>query len=860
MKAREISLGAAAEWRQIQSMKSRMIFPAAILLLCFTTPLGLAQEVFELQLPGVGIIRAEAGAVIQVQGGGGKVEVQIQVNAAGEAAAEEGEESDIDPEVEKMLTEHIDKWIAKMKEPRKGSEQKRLKALITEIQETTGLEKERSKPLEEAIDKAIDDSWEAYTNAQSEMLIQSWGMMMQADPAAQLKANEEQMANMDASQIAQMMLSQPQPDAGKPENHETWKNALKKALNTEELEIWNAELAAADEAKKEQVETIVERWSEAQSVPLLARLTPLMDKLKETIPLDDGRLEQLDELAEKAVEAAVNNWEEKIRASIKRIPLEQLSSIRQGNIGIGMELTQEPADTEIWKTGIEKILTDGESKTWATAWKKFSKDEAKELAEMAAKIIKARAANMRQQYGRQFDPVIGDILATLDLDEERETKLKKLAEEALDSFEEFWVKKNEEHVGKISATEKRTLVQRGYINVGLQEKEMPLNAEIWTEGVQQLLTEEEYKLWETSSEQREVRQKETFGKLLLMRMGKVIGLSPKQRKQLLPVLTKIGEARHNQRQRGQMISYNTSTFNQMFRNEEDQKKLAAKLDDSQKERWEEWLKATLSSNVNPVFERSESRPEPVSDDVFREEAITAFLYELRRRERSKFLTSKLGEVGQIARVAKLNADQTAELSAAAKGMAEMMLESVASGRSVWIRESTKDVPRETIYTRLTELGGNRFGISQQDTNAEKLWDFTMNRVLSQAQKEKWEEAVAEREKFEQSVIVQALVAQVESVLSLTSKQAEEMSPVFDALLTEYQSDLDMRFRGNSDPWYYNGYYSLSLVVGIEKETLSKILTDEQVKIWEKEHLPRMENYWEGIERNHKQRKEKEEKK
>lgn len=846
-------------------MKTRLLGSAAAGLIFLFLTAGLAQEIQirEIQVQGNGVIQVEGGGVIQIQGGNGKAQIQVQVQAvaAGEDAADEAEEAEIPDEIEKKLTQFFEKWIGRVKEPRKIAERNRLKALIAEIQEKTGLEAEDSGPLTDAIDKAIDASWKAFEEAQKEMMVQSWGMMMaselgEGDVDAQLKEAEQHMMSMTPEQVTEMLRSQGGTEGGRPEREEIWKEALEKALNAEQLKIWNAQLAEEQDAKNERIKVAMESWFEKQAKPLRAQLESMLEKLAEVVPLDDQRREQVEKLIDEAIKSALTGPEEQVRKMIEQMPPDQVRMVERGNMSFGVSGAKDPVETKIWKEGLAKILTEGESETWAKEWKTFNEEEGKELADMAAKIIDARAANMRQQYERQFGPVVADILATVKLDEDRETELRELAEKALDDFEEFWKKKNLDYLEGLPRSEQRTMVQRGYINIGLSENEMPLQAKTWSEGLKKVLTEEEHDRWVNANEARDKRQQESFGRLLLARMDRAVGLTADQREELLPLLSEIGQDRSH-RQRGQMVNYNTSTIDQVFLNPGDQKKIAAKLDESQQKRWKKWLEHKQNANRVTSFERPESRAEPESLDEFREEAITIFLYELRKRERREFLVPKLGEVGEIARVAGLSAEQEAELTAAAKGMAEIKLVEVAAGRSQWIRQSIKDVPRENVYQRLNDLSGNRFGISQDNSAAEQLWKDAVDRVLTSAQEKTWRAAVKDREEFEQSVIVFSLVAQVENVLSLTAEQAENFIPVFDSLITEYREDLDMRFRGHRDPWYYNGYYSLSLVEGIPDETLKRILTEDQLKIWNADHKPRMESYWNGIERNRKNRLERE---
>ena len=765
------------------------------------------------------------------------------------------------PEQEKILESMFEVWSEVMIEPRKTHERKRLEALIQTIRDATGLTEEAAKPLVEAMDEAIKQGEGKWIEGVREFTRTTFRQQMLAagqtadELLKEAEESKEDLKNMGEEELAQTLQFMPLPDNGRPENQAAWTAALKKALTAKQLEAWNEVLATKETARKKFIETAMEQWRQKLETPMLEAFSPVLKRLRETIELEDDRSEALDRLVDESIAESLAEQEKPVRKMIEGMTQERLDTIANGSTSFGGKPAEEPLKSEKWTKGLAKILSEKELADWDQARKEFEEEQAKELADMKDKVFKTRLAALRGQYAQQFDSILTDIRNTLELDEERGEKLKELSEEAMDAFEEVWIEKADDYLEKMPKTQRQDMIRRGYFGMALKDEDLPLNGKAWNDGLQQLLGED-FGRWKTAQERSERRQRESLGRLMIVKLVKVLGLTPEQRKTLLPILSDLGAKRYPPDQfRGRMFSFSTSMFVHIVRDDSAREKVAEHLDEVQASSWRQWVDLQLNSRRSLTVKRKSQEPEPIDDELFREEALSTFLAEMRLRDRTNYLSRKLAEVEDMIRVVALTPEQGAQLTTAAKGTSELALEAGAKSRSKTMHKSVANVPRDQIYARLRQLGGNQFSVQDSEV-VKKLWDTTVDRLLTDEQRRLWKDTLAERAAFEKKILRQQLLAQTERTLNLSDDQVNALEPLFEDLLEKYGPDLARRFRSSTDPWYYNSYYSLCLVNGIEEDSLKSLLTEKQFDRWNTEFGPRMTSYWSSIETYHEQRNKK----
>ncbi|MEM7012904.1 MAG: hypothetical protein AAF585_15620, partial [Verrucomicrobiota bacterium] len=755
----------------------------------------------------------------------------------------EEETEDLAPEVQQLLDKSFKLWSKAIEEPRKEHERGRLEAIIEEIQAATDLTDEDAKPLVDAIDKAIEQGREVWIEEMREYMKTMMLAELKAsgeNPKEMMKEAEEELANVDEKDMKQILQSFPEPKNGKADAQEAWKNALAEALTDEQMDVWKKELAAKKAAQDQQIDLAIDKMRNNWRTPIERKMAPLVEAMEEAIQLGEDREEEVQALVEKVIVEVLDEMEKTTRKTIEGLPPQQLQMIPQGRISFGTQ-SSDPLESEAWKEGLSEILTVNEEATWDDAFAEYQKEVNEKMDERKEKVFKTQLASLRMQYTRQFDTVLTGIENTIEVDEEIRDQFKALQEEVLDAFEEKWVVKAEKHLETIGEQQAEQMLNRGYFGMALDQEDLPMNAKAWDEGLKDLLGEQ-FETWQLAKDRSDKRQRETLGRLMLAKMVSVLGLTPEQREKLLPVLSELGAKRYPPENfRGRMFSFSSSMFYHIMRDDQAKNKVAKLLEGGQEERWQAWIDSQANSRRSFTVKRIGDDPEPTDDALYREEALSIFLAHMRKRDRSTYLNTKLAKIEDMSQVLDLTDEQKAELTTAAKGTVELAMRSGTASRAQSIRSSISDVERGQVYSRLRNLGGNQFSYSES-AKSKKIWESTVARHLDERQMKVWEETLAERKEFEEQIIRQQLLAQTERILNLGDEQVKELAPLFDGVLEKYGPDLESRFRGSSELWYYNAYYSLSLIMGIDKKKFKELLTEKQHERWKGEYEQRMGSY------------------
>lgn len=778
--------------------------------------------------------------------------------AAQDEEAEEAEE--LTPEVQQLLDKSFEMWSKTIEKPRKEHERARLEAIILEIQAATELGDEAVKPLHDSIDKAIEQGRDVWMEEMRDYMRKMMLMQMKAsgqDAEEMLKEAEEEFENVNEEEFAQMLQFFPTPVKGKADAQEAWKEALAEALTEEQLVAWNKEIAAKEAMQAQQIDLAIDGMRKNWRTPIERRFLPIVEEMKKAIVLGDDRIAEVEALVEKAIEEVLDVMEEETRKTIEGLPPQQMEMIPQGSISFGTT-SSDPLESDTWKEGLAEILTTNEEASWDDAYAAFQKKADAQREEQKEKVFKTQLGSLRMQYNRQFETVLTGIENTLEIDDEIRDSFKELQEEVLDEFEVNWREKAEEQLEKMDAQQLEQTLNQGYFGMAIDEEDLPRNSKAWDDGLKRVLGDE-YESWQTAKTRSDKRQREALGRLMLVKMVNVLGLREEQREKLLPVLSDLGAKRYPPENfQGRMFSFSTSMFYHIMRDDAAKKQVSDLLVGGQVERWEEWIDSQANARRTFTVKRIGDHPEPVDDALYKEEALSNFLAQMRQRDRATYLNTKLAAIEDMSQVLSLTDEQQAELTTAAKGVVELAMKAGTSSRSQSIRSSISDVERAQVYARLRNLGGNQFSYSETP-KAKKIWDSTVARLLDERQRQIWEKTLAEREEFEHEIIIQQLLAQTERILNLSDEQVKKLRPHFEGVLEKYGPDLETRFRGSSEVWYYNAYYSLSLIKGIQKGKFEGILSEKQNSRWTGEYEQRMTSYWSSVERNHEQRMKKEKK-
>ncbi len=251
------------------------------------------------------------------------------------------------------------------------------------------------------------------------------------------------------------------------------------------------------------------------------------------------------------------------------------------------------------------------------------------------------------------------------------------------------------------------------------------------------------------------------------------------------------------------------------------------LDTMQLKRWHDLAKPDASSD-DDAHANAAGNGEP--EDV--EKAISSFFYEKTESERKRELEANTLKAEDAARVARLDAESTERLEAAAAGATEQSLMTWKWFTEQQIRSQLQGLTPQNVNQRLDSLQDfffqRRFGISNQH----ELWDQTVQSELTAPQRDAWKKETDAREDYRGKVVAAVVLSEFDRQVHLTDDQWGKLQPLIAGLLNDYSQGITQVFSGmNGTPWYLGGPYMLIPLVGVDDQQLKSILSKDQMDIW-----------------------------
>lgn len=776
----------------------------------------------------------------------------------------------------KKLRDALDQWLKAITAPRQKLVTKRMGKEVEELAERFKLPEAAVTTLEESLPLAVEESRQPWEQATIDWIRSLYEEQLKesSDQVEQLINDlAESMSQIDEANIEEMLEEAPVSEKGHPRNQNAWKAALAKVLTPAQL----AELKEdADLEKKEadkQLADLRDRILKASEGRLKAEIRPLVELLRNTIPLDAKRSEALDAAVAEAVKQALAASSKSITEALAKFPESTRKNLLTSEInedfqlgGVNLE-EAIPSHQSAWTDGLAKILSKDEQADWTKALAAHEVEEKKRFDEQFGRLIETHSENYRQSFTRQMDPKVADIQMAVDLDADRTAKLEAAAKKAVDDSIAAWKERALKEIAEESPNQREMMLQQGYISVGWRTEDQAENQKAWKDALESLLSADEQKRWEEATKRRADDRRRVAIRILVSLFDERLAFTADQRQKIEPFLAKAAAETLAKRLEQQWGSMNFQSIASMCR-QADHAEIKKHLEDWQKKIWEARVEKPDPSEQGrrpprqPGEGDEENKPTPAGgpDPVATERVISGFLYDQMVQERNRIEARLVAEVNAITRAANLPPPRQKRLLTAAKGAAEDEVNAWYNSYQQWVRNQigTGNQNAATVEKLLAGIGRVSFG-RQTKAEATGIWTFAISHLLTDAERAAWQQQTNVRRAYQREATLGLLIQQFDNAARLKPEQASQILQLASKSLETYGPDIE-RYFGNRDedsPWELNSYYNVLILEGIPEKDFKALLTEKQWTAWESEFRGRVSGYWDSIKRYHDERMKKE---
>jgi hypothetical protein len=735
-------------------------------------------------------------------------------------------------ELKKPLSEAVEKALAEFVDRCAPEKQKQLAAHMEEvIKAVAGVAKlsdDEKKALQEPAKAAVETA------------VKNWKPQAVVAMRTYLSRTSETAAKRHVTQWKpeQAGLNEPVEDWTPPQEDAAWLAALKQTLGDERFKLWEA--ADAKERKKtdDEIHRYLERWTRESRGPMNEDLQAKIEQMKTKLTLPEERVTALKKAAETLLDQITEAERKRAAGMLRTLTPESRQNITgRSYFYVRFDRPRGEAWEKRWQDAAAKVLPAD----MIAQWTKTSTEERGKVESELADMIKPSEIYMRQQMEMALITEIDTIVSELGLEKERQDRLKKLSDEAVEESLKLGRKQWLQQARNYSATERQRMRANTYF--GMNDEQQAMNLPVWKDGVKKILTDAERTRMSSENELREKRALTALAAACLAEMDRALMLDDTQRAKLEPLMAELMKPLMEQR-RGQYWSYSPQQLFQAA-GKLKQEQLSTLLDEVQQKRWKELIS---SSNGSSSRISTQSGTLPAVPDM--EAAISAHLYKMFVAERKKVLGTMMPHLEEAQRVLALPDVTVAKLTTAAKGAVEQSLQYWRQNTERYVRQNVQTATPQNILQALAGTERVSFGRNEGGPQDMDLWKDALKQALSGEQLEKLEKTAQARRDHRLKAMAAMSVSELDRRRRLTSEQCAKLEPLVRKVLTEYQPDIE---RYMSGAWFLQYYYALVPVAGVPEKDIQAILPAAQWKLCKERDLPDAMQYWEGIENNHKNR-------
>lgn len=629
-----------------------------------------------------------------------------------------------------------------------------------------------------------------------------------------------------------------------PELSPEWQALLNRHLGAGRGEKVTAIRARQRAEVRKEMESFLERWASEGRVAMDEDLRLLIESLRQELKLEQPKVDELFTAAKKVVDEHVASELAAGMDLLSSLPEEQrLVAMGRGNSFGTRFVRPESADLEKkWAEVVTGLIG-------AEAVQQWQRHAAGQKAREEAAMVDSLKPS-EQQAQMQMEELIAreveSYVSGLNLDEARKKQLEELARQAVDASvkasKQQWIK----IIQGMSAAQRKA--PRNYY-FGVNEEEQAPKQQVWKEGLGRILSTEELRRIQEGLGERKARMTGALAAAALAEMDKTLALGAEQRAGLEPLLRPLMEALLREETQEYWSYQPYQLFNAASK--VDAAKLARLLDGPQLKQWK------ILVNMKPDYNRGGEVTATTPEDGAGEERpdieveISRHLHQIGGKERARRLELMLAQVGDASRVLHLPAPKVARLTTAAKGAVEASMETWRPNAKNWVRSSVERATPATVKATLANLVRSGWHMQDsKDPQSQEPWRSTVKAVLSESEQQQWQKVLDARQAYRTAAMAAMSVNELDRRRRLTPEQFEKVHRLVSDVLDEYLPDIE-RYMNHS--WHLQYYYALLPIAGVKDADLKAALTERQWKLVQERDLADAEQYWEGIEGNHKQR-------
>lgn len=630
----------------------------------------------------------------------------------------------------------------------------------------------------------------------------------------------------------------------------------------EALEEFIATLRRAHDARASQV---LEDSFETLSLLFEKKLTPeAMGDFSATLP--------------KALKEASEQWQQNARDSVTRLyagkdypePVvdELIRSLHQaiknpGQIPKNFRITPDisPTATAIWEAQLDKHLNDQQLASL--------KAPRKLLTEYYKDLSRQSASRYRHHLSQKIEQTSAEIQAAIALGEERSQQIAETVTFLIDQAVENLAAEHLKTLMKKSPKERRYLLRRGYVGNGSVQVTDPSESKVWSETLSRILSPEEQATWKHSAKLRRQSALETGARLLTTALDDMLLLSEKQRQNMTEILMEPSE-KHLFRtltEPNYSLSMTTSEVTR-YAESVSRQHFRTILLDWQYSLWDKHLDRSLKGanafdhlpdkHGNPPGGKTRSTkqsiPPPWGAEELLEATLSSHILEAAESFKAEAEKRYEGRLHSTATITNLDEAGWATLEVAARGATELERSDWVLRFDEHVRKNLQDtVDPASISQRINEMRDSRLRRTA-DTSSAKLWNSTLQAVLTAPQLAAMQKDEEDRRRFrfETLGLVNAHLLSARTRLSL--QQVHTLAARIAEEMDRYAPDLAATFQGwNKTPWYLNSYYTLIGLHMVEEAQLKAIVHEEAYLAWVTKLQSLGRGYWKVVQGHHENR-------
>jgi hypothetical protein len=575
-----------------------------------------------------------------------------------------------------------------------------------------------------------------------------------------------------------------------------------------------------------------------------------IERLEKSLQLDQEAVEKLIEGAIKAVDTTMEAWKgpaaEWFELSAKprsdgRVSIFTSAPDRLLN-RIQVAGLLLPTEQPLWKEQLDAALTPEQRAT-------LNEKEAKEQRELDQKIADW-AANMenvqRNQLTRRLGPMTADIGNLLALEPRRMERLRQLAEKAFEKAGEQYRDGLVRDIKQKTRREQEAAVSRGGF-AGAITMIDPKDTDVWKEGLEAFLTEEEkLKLAEAAKRRESLLQVASREMVMLMVESQLV-LSTEQVELLRPLIDPAAEKVAQMMDQVNLGYYSVDapTVGNALK-ESNLERFKESLDPAQLEALRTFLSGQTSQNnlVAKRMQQASKMPVPTSE-AERDQMANDFLLSCYEESIKRIMVSYECEIAEVDRSAKLSESEKDDLALLAKGMVQEASQSIRQSLGANVRQNLGSVPLEQVPQRLVNFGAGFFNWTARPSDS-PMWQLAIENLLDEERREKWlAERNARLSRLSESQ-KSLVMFQADRVAGLSEEQAKELGVKVEVVLEKHGPALEKLKSMIGRDWYSYNHTVLVPLAGVPEEELKSILTKNQLDQL-KPAMTQTRHYWSQIE-------------